>query len=69
MALNKFSGGSSQENTSPQNKVEYPKNYVKCTSAGHTIEMNNTPEGERVRVLNGNGNFLDLDEKLSLIHI
>ncbi len=63
MALNKFSGGSSQENTSPQNKVEYPKNYVKCTSAGHTIEMNNTPEGERVRVLNGNGNFLDLDEK------
>ena len=63
MALNKFSGGSSQENTAPKVKVEYPKNYVQSTSAGHIFEMNNTEEGERIRLLNANGNFLDLDEK------
>jgi|TARA_B100001996_G_scaffold311753_1_gene253749 hypothetical protein len=61
--INKFSGGSTQENTAPQAKVEYPKNNVKCTSAGHVLQFNNTEEGERVLLQNGNGNFLDMDEK------
>lgn len=63
MTINKFEGGSTQENDAPKVKVEYPKNYVQSTSAGHIFEMNNTEEGERIRLLNANGNFLDLDEK------
>lgn len=62
MTIEPFSGGTNQENTAPDNKVKYPKNWIQETSAGHRIEMNNTEEFERIRILNGNGNFLDLDE-------
>ena len=58
-----FEGGSNQENDSPQTKVQYPRNWIQETSAGHRIEMNNTEDAERIRILNANGNFIDLDEK------
>ena len=61
--VNLFQGGNVEENDSPTIRVRYPKNYVQTTSAGHVLEMNNTKEGERIRLLNANGNFLDLDEK------
>ena len=55
-------GGTETPNNSPQQKTEYPKNYVQTTSAGHVFEMNNTEDGERVRLLHAKGNFLDFDE-------
>ncbi len=58
-----FQGGTNQENTNPQVKVKYPRNYIQTTSCGHCIEMNNTLEGERVRIINANGNFFDMDQK------
>ena len=64
--VNLFQGGNVEENDSPTIRVRYPKNYVQTTSAGHVLEMNNTKDGERIRLLNANGNFLDLDEKKNL---
>ena len=58
-----FSGGTNQENDSPKVKIKYPYNWVQSTSAGHMFEMNNTEDGEYIRLLNANGNFLNLDEK------
>jgi len=58
-----FSGGTNQENDSPKVKIKYPYNWVQSTSAGHMFEMNNTEEGEYIRLLNANGNFLNIDEK------
>ena len=57
-----FEGGTEVKNDAPKMKVQYPYNWVQQTSAGHRIEMNNTKGAERVRILNGNGNFLDMDE-------
>ena len=58
-----FQGGTDTSNETPATKVMYPKNWVQETSAGNRIEMNNTEDAERIRILNGNGNFIDLDEK------
>ena len=58
-----FSGGTNQENDSPKVKIKYPYNWVQSTSAGHMFEMNNTEDGEYIRLLNANGNFLNIDEK------
>ena len=58
-----FQGGTDTSNETPPTRVKYPKNWVQTTSAGHRIEMNNTEDAERIRILNGNGNFIDLDEK------
>ena len=63
MSITPFSGGTNQENDSPKVKIKYPYNWVQSTSAGHMFEMNNTEEGEYIRLLNANGNFLNLDEK------
>ena len=80
--INPFTGGTNNPNTAPSTKIEYPLNWVQATSAGHMFEMNNTKDGEYIRLLNANGNFLNIDEKqnnnlvsyndtyiLSLIHI
>ena len=61
--VNLFQGGNVEENDSPTIRVRYPKNYVLTTSCGHVLEMNNTKEGERIRLLSSLGNFLDMDEK------
>ena len=58
-----FKGGTNQENDSPKVKIKYPYNWVQATSAGHMFEMNNTEDGEYIRLLNANGNFLNIDEK------
>tara|TARA_B100001109_G_scaffold62259_2_gene50969 strand:- start:638 stop:1459 length:822 start_codon:yes stop_codon:yes gene_type:complete len=63
MSVTPFSGGTNEENESPKVKIKYPYNWVQSTSAGHMFEMNNTEDGEYIRLLNANGNFLNLDEK------
>ena len=74
-----FEGGTEVPNNTPDVKIKYPYNWVQTTSAGHMFEMNNTEDGEYIRLLNANGNFLNLDQDqnnslvsyndLSLIHI
>ena len=61
--INPFTGGTNNPNTAPNTKIEYPLNWVQATSAGHMFEMNNTKDGEYIRLLNANGNFLNIDEK------
>ena len=61
--INPFTGGTNNPNTAPSTKIEYPLNWVQATSAGHMYEMNNTKDGEYIRLLNANGNFLNIDEK------
>ena len=63
MTINPFTGGTDDPNETPDVKIQYPLNWVQSTSAGHMFEMNNTPEGEYIRLLNANGNFLNIDEK------
>ena len=62
MALNPFSGGTIVNNLLPKLRIRYPKNWVQSTSAGHMFEMNSTRDGEYIRLLNANGNFLNLDQ-------
>ena len=57
-----FKGGSVQENDTPKIPVEYPKGYVFNTQCGHKIEMNSTEGGERIRLMNCHGHFIDIDE-------
>ena len=61
--INPFSGGTDNPNDTPKVKIKYPYNWVQATSAGHMFEMNNTEDGEYIRLLNANGNFLNIDEK------
>ena len=61
--INPYTGGTNSENTAPDTKIKYPYNWVQATSAGHMFEMNNTKDGEYIRLLNANGNFLNIDEK------
>ena len=62
MALNPFSGGTIVNNLLPKLRIRYPKNWVQSTSVGHMFEMNSTKDGEYIRLLNANGNFLNLDQ-------
>ena len=61
--INPFTGGTNSPNETPDTKIRYPYNWVQATSAGHMFEMNNTEDGEYIRLLNANGNFLNIDEK------
>ena len=61
--INPFTGGTDNPNDTPKVKIKYPYNWVQATSAGHMFEMNNTEDGEYIRLLNANGNFLNIDEK------
>ena len=61
--INPFTGGTEFPNIAPDVKIRYPYNWVQATSAGHMFEMNNTEDGEYIRLLNANGNFLNIDEK------
>ena len=63
MALIPFTGGVNLPNLLAKLRITYPRNFVQSTRAGHMFEMNNTPEGEYIRLLHANGNFLNLDEK------
>ena len=57
-----FKGGSVEENNSPKIKVEYPQMNPYVSKCGHKIEMNCTEGGERIRILNKLGHFIDIDE-------
>ena len=63
MAVNLFTGGSIVSNLLPLIKIRYPRNWVITSSAGHVLERNNTPEGERFRLIHCLGNTIDMDEK------
>ena len=63
MSLVPFTGGVNLPNLLAKLRITYPRNFVQSTRAGHMFEMNNTPEGEYIRLLHANGNFLNLDEK------
>lgn len=58
-----WEGGTIQPSEAPENKVKYPYNWTQVTSAGHKLEFNNTEESERIRILNKNGNLIQMDEK------
>ena len=62
MVLNPFTGGTIVNNLLPKLRIRYPKNWVQSTSIGHMFEMNSTRDGEYIRLLNANGNFLNLDQ-------
>ena len=62
MTINPFSGGTIVNNLLPKLRIRDPKNWVQSTSAGHMFEMNSTRDGEYIRLLNANGNFLNLDQ-------
>ena len=62
MVLNPFTGGTIVNNLLPKLRIRYPKNWVQSTSVGHMFEMNSTRDGEYIRLLNANGNFLNLDQ-------
>ena len=62
MAINPFLGGTIVNNLLPKLRIRYPKNWVQSTSIGHMFEMNSTKDGEYIRLLNANGNFLNLDQ-------
>ena len=63
MSLSRFSGGSETSNNTPDNPIMWPHNFVQSTSCGHFLEMNNTTNGQRVRLVHGKTrNYIDMDE-------
>ena len=64
MSLNRFSGGTETSNNTPDNPIMWPHNWVQTTSCGHFLEMNNTANGQRVRLVHGiTKNYIDMDVK------
>ena len=64
MSLNRFSGGTETSNDTPNNPIMWPHNWVQTTSCGHFLEMNNTANGQRVRLVHGiTKNYIDMDVK------
>jgi len=64
MTLSRFSGGTETSNNTPDNPIMWPHNFVQATSCGHFIEMNNTKDGQRVRLVHGKTrNYIDMDVK------
>ena len=64
MSLTRFSGGSETSNNSPDNPILWPHNWVQSTSCGHFLEMNNSKDGQRVRIVHGKTkNYIDMDVK------
>lgn len=64
MSLSRFSGGSETSNNTPDNPIMWPHNFVQSTSCGHFLEMNNTTNGQRVRLVHGKTrNYIDMDVK------
>ena len=46
----------------------YPYNNVMATKGGHSFEMDDTPERERVRIQHGNGTFLEMHPNGDEVH-
>jgi len=59
-----FSGaadGLSVEEPAPAYDTQYPYNRVIETAAGHSIEMDDTPGGERITIFHNTGSFIEID--------
>ena len=64
MSFSRFSGGTETSNNTPDNPIMWPHNFVQATSCGHFIEINNTRNGQRVRLVHGKTrNYIDMDVK------
>lgn len=52
-------GGDSWDQPEPSYAAVYPYNYVHETESGHVIELDDTPEAERVHIAHKNGSFIE----------
>jgi hypothetical protein len=43
-------------------RAEYPYNHVFKTLSGHTVEFDNTPDQERIKLFHSSGTFVDIDK-------
>jgi muramidase (phage lysozyme) len=53
--------GLSVEEPAPAYDTQYPYNRVIETAAGHSIELDDTPGGERITVFHNTGSFIEFD--------
>jgi len=53
--------GLSVEEPAPAYDTQYPYNRVIETAAGHSIELDDTPGGERITVFHNTGSFIEID--------
>ena len=49
-----------QEPKPTANKVEYTKNNVIETTSGHILEIDDTPENERIRIIHKSGSYMEM---------
>lgn len=54
-------GGLSIKEPAPAYNTQYPYNRVIETAAGHSIEMDDTPGGERITIFHNTGSFIEID--------
>jgi len=43
-------------------RAKYPYNHVFKTLSGHTVEFDNTPDQERIKLFHSSGTFVDIDK-------
>lgn len=55
------SDGLSIEEPAPAYDTQYPYNRVIETAAGHSIELDDTPGGERITIFHNTGSFVEID--------
>lgn len=48
--------------------AEYPYNKVTATTSGHVIEMDDTPEAERIRILHKSGALIEIHPNGDIVH-
>jgi muramidase (phage lysozyme) len=53
--------GLNVQEPAPAYNTQYPYNRVIETAAGHTIEMDDTPGGERITIFHNTGSFIEID--------
>lgn len=59
----KSAGGVTWSEPSPTYATTYPYNYAHETESGHTFELDDTPNHERVQLAHKTGTFVEFDEK------
>lgn len=48
--------------------AEYPYNRVITTRSGHAIELDDTPEHERIHIYHKSGSYIEIDAKGRVVH-
>jgi hypothetical protein len=48
--------------------AEYPYNQVYTTRAGHSVEFDNTPGKERIRIIHKDGSFVEMQHDGTWVH-